>query len=139
MKQTQPPDLLRRQFERLRGIARTAPGDDGAALLDNARFRRKLTDLELDVMALEATEMRADGAPPLGLMISIRTQEIRQRLGELALQAAGPYAAPDLSAASHNEAAVGPDFARGAANSYFASVTSTETKRDNLATQLLDA
>jgi alkylation response protein AidB-like acyl-CoA dehydrogenase len=88
-------------------------------------FQRKLAELETDIAALEITELRVLANEQAGRgpgvessLLKVRGTELQQKLTELALQAAGPYAAPDARALGGNEH-VGPDFAGKAAPLYF--------------------
>ena len=70
-------------------------------LLDDTRFRDKLSRVEVELMALEITNlrfldrMRRTGQPPGAdvSMLKIKGTEIQQSLTELMMQAAGPLAA----------------------------------------------
>ncbi|HEY5071512.1 MAG TPA: acyl-CoA dehydrogenase family protein [Caulobacteraceae bacterium] len=116
----------KRGLERLRTMATTERGDDGGALLGDAFFRRKVAELEIDLTALEYTELRTlagessgKGPGPESSILKIKGTEIQQRLTELALEAAGHYGAPYLRDVSHNVGAIGPDYAQGLAGQYF--------------------
>ena len=116
----------KRGLEKLRAISRTEPGDDAQPLLRDAFFKRKVADLEIDLTALEFTELRTlagessgKGPGPESSILKIKGTEIQQRLTELTLEAAGHYGAPYLRDAPHNLGPVGPDYADGSAGSYF--------------------
>ncbi len=116
----------KRGLERLRDMARTEPADDARPLLADSFFKRKVADLEIDLTALEFTELRTlagessgKGPGPESSILKIKGTEIQQRLTELTLEAAGHYGAPYLRDAPHNLGAVGPDFADGSAGAYF--------------------
>ncbi len=118
--------VSKRQLEKLRGMAATEASDVGGALIDDAFFRRKLAELEIDLTALEFTELRTlagessgEGPGPESSILKIKGTEIQQRLTELTLEAAGHYGAPHLLGLPHNAAAIGPVEARGAAGEYF--------------------
>ena len=49
----------KRGIERIRSMASTELGDDGGALLADPFFKRKVAELEIDLTALEYTELRA--------------------------------------------------------------------------------
>ena len=115
----------KRGLEKLRAIAATERGDQGGALIGDAFFRRKLAELEIDLTALEFTELRTlageasgKGPGPESSILKIKGTEIQQRLNELALEAAGHYGAPYLREDGANMG-VGPDYARGVAGDYF--------------------
>jgi len=115
----------KRNLEKLRQIARTEPSDAGGSLIGDPFFRRKLAELEIDLTALEYTELRtlADeasgkGPGPESSILKIKGTEIQQRLQELALEAVGHYGAPFLRDGGGN-LTVGPDYAVGVAGDYF--------------------
>src|SRR5580658_9546259 len=116
----------KRSLEKLRDIAATEPSDAGGRLIEDAFFKRKLAELEIDLTALEFTELRTlagetegRGPGPESSILKIKGTEIQQRLNELALEAAGYYGAPYLRDAPHNLGAVGPDAVKGIAGAYF--------------------
>ena len=86
---------LRRLRELASGVA-----ERGRPLIEDPVFRRRLTEVEVDLLALEYTELRMLSAETAGRvpgvevsMLKIRGTEIQQRLNELALEAVGPHAA----------------------------------------------
>jgi len=86
----------RRELERLKELAARAT-KDGRPLIEDARFRDKLTRVEVELTALAITnlrfldQLRGGRAPgPEISMLKIRGTEIQQRLTELAMMAAGP-------------------------------------------------
>ena len=115
----------KRGLEKLRSMARTERSDAGGALLGDAFFRRKVAELEIDLTALEFTELRTlagessgKGPGPESSILKIKGTEIQQRLQELVLEAAGHYGAPFLRDLGHN-AQVGPDYAVDVAGDMF--------------------
>src|SRR5579864_8502111 len=115
----------KRGLERLREMSSGERADDSGPLLGDAFFRRKLAELEIDLTALEYTELRTlaaesagKGPGPESSILKIRGTEIQQRLQELALEAAGHYGAPFLREMGANFG-VGPIYAQGAASEYF--------------------
>ena len=92
----------KRELAKLKEFAARQPGDDGRPLLADPRFRDKLTRVEVELMALEITnlrfldQMRRSGQPPGAdvSMLKIKGTEIQQALTELAMQAVGPLAQP---------------------------------------------
>ncbi|MFO1015343.1 MAG: acyl-CoA dehydrogenase family protein [Caulobacteraceae bacterium] len=116
----------KRGLEKIREIATTERADDSGPLLQDAFFKRKVAELELDLMALEFTELRTlagessgKGPGPESSILKIKGTEIQQRLNELALEAVGHYGAPNLRGLPHNSGAIGPDYAEGLAGEYF--------------------
>ncbi len=116
----------KRGLERLRQVARTQLADDAGPLLSDPFFKRKVAELEIDLTALEYTELRTlagessgKGPGPESSILKIKGTEIQQRLTDLALEAAGHYGAPFLRGVPHNLGAIGPDEALGVAGAYF--------------------
>ena len=118
----------KRGVEALKDIAR-ATSEDGKPLIENQSFAEKIADLEIQVTALEFTELRVlsamaqGGAPgPEVSGLKIRGSEIQQRITELTLEEVGEYAAPYLPGLlwqGSNEEPVGPSYAHLAAPRYF--------------------
>lgn len=75
---------------------------DGRPLIEDLRFRDRVSLVEIELMALEITnmrfidEMRRTGKPPGPevSMLKIRGTEIQQAITELLMQVAGPLAQP---------------------------------------------
>jgi alkylation response protein AidB-like acyl-CoA dehydrogenase len=72
---------------------------DGRPLIEDARFRDRISRVEIELMALEITNLRfldqVRAGRPLGAevsMLKIAGSEIQQALTELMMQAAGPLA-----------------------------------------------
>ena len=118
--------------ERL-GIAEVPASKRGVRSLrelnDDPSFNEKIADIDLQVQALEMSELRAlstmalGGAPgPEVSTLKVRGSEIQQRIAELAMEAVGEYAAPyqpGMLFQDTNETPVGPDHAPPAAPRYF--------------------
>jgi hypothetical protein len=114
----------KKTVERLKDIAR-AELLDGNPLIDDEEYSRKIADLEIDLAALEYTELRTLAAESKGQMagpessiLKIRGTEIQQRITELTVEAIGYYAYPNERALGSNEF-IGPDYALGQAGRYF--------------------
>lgn len=78
-------------------------GNDGLPLLLDARFRDRLAQVELDLMALEITNLKlisqegSSHAPgPEASILKVKGSEIQQAITALASQVAGPYAAAHI-------------------------------------------
>jgi len=89
-----------RELERLKAFA-AGQHKDGAPLIDDPRFRDRVSRVEIELMALSITNLRfldrfrggeAPGAEVS--MLKIKGTEIQQSLTELMMQAAGPLAQP---------------------------------------------
>ncbi len=117
----------KKAISRLKDIARSETLD-GQPLLDTADFSRKLSELEIDLTALEYTELRTlaaeskgKGPGPESSILKIKGTEIQQRITELTMEAVGNYAAPwvpklDLG---DNYLAIGPEGSHGVSQDYF--------------------
>ena len=121
----------KRGVEKIKAIARTELDSFGATsqpLLDNPFFKRRVAELEIDLTALEFTELRTlagessgKGPGPESSLLKIKGTEIQQRITELALEAVGHYGAPYFRGFGEgdNEHPIGPDYAHRAAPTYF--------------------
>ena len=97
------------RLRRLRHLAAQAPGNGGTRLIDDIRFRTRLTEVEVQLKALEMTTLRVladenrslkDRKPnPASSVLKIRGTEIQQAISELYMMAAGPYG---MAAAAHS-------------------------------------
>ena len=91
----------RRELAALRALAGKEQ-KNGRPLMDDARFRDRISRTEIELEALELTsmrfldKMRKTGQPPGAdvSMLKIRGTEIQQALTELMMQAVGPEAQP---------------------------------------------
>jgi len=88
----------KRELARLKELA-AKTSKNGHSLFDDARFRDKLTRLEVELMALEITnlryldQLRGGRAPGAEVsLLKIKGTEIQQALTELMMQTAGPRA-----------------------------------------------
>jgi alkylation response protein AidB-like acyl-CoA dehydrogenase len=119
----------RRGIDKIRSIASTEFADDGGKLIDDQNFRRKVAELEIDLTALEYTELRTlaaesagKGPGPESSILKIKGTEIQQRVTELALEAVGHYGAPyfrGFPEDGDNAHPIGPDYAHHTAPRYF--------------------
>ena len=118
----------KRGVERLREIAKSEQMD-GAPLMSDFDFAKKVSQLEIDLAALEITELRTlageqagKGPGPESSILKIKGTEIQQRLTELTLEAVGHYGTPyyhGMSDLGSNEYPIGPDYAQHSAATYF--------------------
>jgi hypothetical protein len=101
---------------------------DGQPLSQDPIVARKIAELEIELMALEYTELRmlaGEGAGrtpgPESSLLKIKGSEIQQRTAELMLEVVGRYGAPHLAELNpgDNELPVGPGYAAHAADTYF--------------------
>ena len=112
---------VKARVSRARKLAATVPVGDGS-LLDDPLFRYQLAGMEVDVKALEITQMRAiaaeaklHGTQPnqASSVCKIRGTELQQESTEFLLKMAGPYALPYRPDEPHAEsapAAIGPEW-----------------------------
>lgn len=117
----------KRGLERLRKLAAEEQDEAGIPLARDPVFRRKLAEVEIDLLALEYTELRTlaresagKGPGPESSMLKIKGTEIQQRLTELTVEAVGPYAWQyPQHTPGNNEPPIGPEAARRAGSTYF--------------------
>ena len=118
----------KRQLMRLKEIAR-AEQSNGGRLIEEPTFRDKISKAEIDLMALEYTELRAVSAATLGDVpgtevnfLKIRGSEMQQKISELMVEAIGYYANPFLPESAEtgwNEEPVGQEYGAYLASDYF--------------------
>jgi alkylation response protein AidB-like acyl-CoA dehydrogenase len=95
---------LRREMAALQALAQRE-STDGHSLMQDTRFRDRISRAEIDLEALELTarrfldKMRITGQPPGAdvSMLKIKGTEVQQRITELMMQALGPNAQPFAS------------------------------------------
>lgn len=104
--------LSKRFLAMLKERAHVQQDGGGKRLLDSPRFRDRMTRSEVELMALEITNLRFLDAVrkgrPLGAdvsMLKIKGSDIQQQLTELLLQVYGPQAAPFRALHDRDEAA----------------------------------
>ncbi|GAA5234970.1 pimeloyl-CoA dehydrogenase large subunit [Verticiella sediminum] len=92
--------VSKRELAHLKELASKCPAGGGRSMMEDARFRDRITRLEIELAALEITNLRfldemRGGRPPGAevSMLKIRGTEIQQALTELMMQAAGNAAA----------------------------------------------
>ncbi|AWB22072.1 pimeloyl-CoA dehydrogenase large subunit [Methylobacterium currus] len=124
--------VSKQRIRRLKELAALERVGD-TPILENPRFREKLAALEIELKALEMTQLRVvaaertreKGKPdPASSILKIKGSEIQQATTELLLEVVGPYAlpfVPEDEGDEHlsNEPPVGPDWAGPAAPTYF--------------------
>jgi alkylation response protein AidB-like acyl-CoA dehydrogenase len=102
---------------------------NGRSLMDDVRFRDRIAHVELELRALEITNLRviADqaggkGPGPEASVLKLRGSEIQQTLTELSMQALGPYAIPFQPQANelgYQGEIAGPDYGVPLSGKYF--------------------
>jgi pimeloyl-CoA dehydrogenase large subunit len=98
-------------------------------LIQDERFREKLAAVEVELKALEMTQLRvvADERKlekgkqnPASSILKLKGSVIQQQLTELLMEVVGPYALPyQRDFDGRNEPAIGPEYATEAAPMYF--------------------
>jgi len=123
---------LTNQLNKVRKIASVEASDGGRRMIDDPDFRKKLSEMQIKVDVLNATELRMFSARSAGeamgaasSMLKLEGSQAQQAITELALEAAGLYAQPfvrDTWAELRGETNVpraGPDYAATVAPTYF--------------------
>ncbi len=113
--------ISKARLKRIRELA-DFPPDGAVAPLRNPAFRRRLVELEVEMRALEMTQLRViaaergDGKPdPASSILKIRGSELMQASSELLMDVMGPAAA----IAHGDDGDDGVDWTRGGAATYF--------------------
>jgi pimeloyl-CoA dehydrogenase large subunit len=101
----------------------------GRPLIENPRFQEKLASVEVELKALEMTQLRvvsderkmAKGRQnPASSILKLKGSVIQQQLTELLMEVVGPYMMPyQRDFDGNNEPVIGPDYATEAAPMYF--------------------
>ncbi len=97
-------------------------------LIEDERFRTKIAAVEIELKALEMTQLRVvaaarnrNGPDPASSILKIKGTEIQQAISELLLEAIGPYALPQETPDSDDRwnEPIGPEWAGPLAPHYF--------------------
>ncbi len=123
--------LSKMRVARIKELARQVPAG-GGTLYDDERFREKVAAVEVELKALEMTQLRVisqersqgrSGKPnPASSILKIKGSELQQITTELLMEVAGPLALPYMPQdpdAGHNEPPAGLDWAGPTAPGYF--------------------
>jgi len=118
--------------ERVRRVKHLAAIEQsgGRPLIEDPRFREKVAAVEVDIKALEMTQLRVlanerrreKGKPdPASSILKIKGSEIQQATTELLMDVIGPYAMPSQPSLAEgwNEPPIGPEGAATVAPTYF--------------------
>jgi len=115
----------KRELEQLKIVA-SKQLRNGKPLMQDPRFRDRVTAIEVELMALEITLLRVLSSRskpgPEASILKIKGTDIQQALTELTMDAMGPYALPfrpEARAADWHGEPVGPEYAASAAAVYF--------------------
>lgn len=119
---------LKKQTARIRRQAAAELAADGRPVLSNQAFQCRLAELEIDMLALEATELRIKGALESGAnpgalssLTKVVGTELSQKFNQLSLDATGEQAVPFQPEAldpTGNVPFRGPDYALTAMAEY---------------------
>jgi alkylation response protein AidB-like acyl-CoA dehydrogenase len=123
---------LTHMLDKVKKIAKAEASDGGGAMIEDPDFRRKLVDMEIKVASINATELKVfagrstgQAMGPISSMLKLEGSQTQQALTDLALEAVGAYGhafVQDTWAGLRGETNVafpGPDYAVGAAPTYF--------------------
>lgn len=117
------------QLETIKAIASKTDNGFGEMMSEDDDFLRRLSLVEIELMALEFTELRTLAAVQTGKapgpessILKIKGTEIQQSITELFVDMAGNYAnayLPEYYVPGSNVDGVGPDWAADATSKYF--------------------
>ena len=123
--------MSKERIRRLRELAALEHSGD-KPLIEDERFRAKIAAVEVELKALEMTQLRVVAAErnrkdkkpdPASSILKIKGSEIQQTITELLVEVVGPYALPYqpeyLEDERWNEPPVGPEWAPSLAPTYF--------------------
>jgi pimeloyl-CoA dehydrogenase large subunit len=121
--------MTKERLARVKRLAQETPAGEGT-VWDDPDFRRRLAWSEIELKALEITQMRvvaaqrskaSDKPDPSSSILKIKGSEIQQHVTQLLFDTAGPYAAPrpDHDEDGLNLPSVGPAWADAAAPLFF--------------------
>ncbi|WP_332683191.1 acyl-CoA dehydrogenase family protein [Bosea sp. (in: a-proteobacteria)] len=120
--------LSKERMARIRRLAKEMPAGEGT-MWEDRDFRARFASVEIELKALEITQMRVvaaqardPGKPdPASSILKIKGSQLQQATTELLLEVAGPFAlpAPERSGDLINDWPFAHDWADAAAASYF--------------------
>ena len=124
--------MTKERLRRVRELASLERVGD-VPLIETPRFREKLAAVEIELKALEMTQLRVvagertrakDKPDPATSVLKIKGSELQQATTELLMDVVGPYAAPYIPEEDEghdlaNEPSIGPDWAAPIAPAYF--------------------
>jgi pimeloyl-CoA dehydrogenase large subunit len=119
----------KQRIRRIKELAAQVPVGD-RRLIDDPHFREKVAAVEVELKALEITQLRVVAADrkrdrrvsdPFASILKIKGSEIQQATTELLMDVVGPYALPYVPEEDegHNEPPIGPEWAGPVAPTYF--------------------
>lgn len=120
---------LKSSLSHVKAMAAAEHSSSGGAYSDEPAFQARARDIEIQILAMEFTELRILGSlaagqnvGPESSMLKTRGTELQQALTELAMEVSGSYSLPlDTSTPvpGDNYQPVGPDAANGVSQNYF--------------------
>jgi pimeloyl-CoA dehydrogenase large subunit len=121
--------ISKERIRRLKELAKLEVSG-GKPMMEDPRFLAKVSQVEIELKALEMTQMRVvagegkrrDNKPdPASSILKIKGSEIQQNITDLLMEVVGPFALPfsDEDAPGSNEMPIGPDYAGPLAPIYF--------------------
>jgi alkylation response protein AidB-like acyl-CoA dehydrogenase len=123
---------LSAQLKKVKTVASLERSDLGGSMMGDPDFRKKLSEVEIKVEALNATELRifagranGDAMGAVSSMLKLEGSQMQQAITELALEAVGVYAQPfvrdtwEMLRPGGNTFRAGPDYAATIAPNYF--------------------
>ncbi len=120
--------VSKERLRRIRELAAIERAGD-VPLIENPRFCEKLAAVEVELKALEITQLRVVAAErsragakpdPASSILKIKGSELQQATTELLMEVVGPFALPYAPEEDRrNEPPVGPDWAASVAPTYF--------------------
>jgi alkylation response protein AidB-like acyl-CoA dehydrogenase len=121
--------VSKQRVRRLKELAALEIGH-GRPMIEDRRFREKIAAVEIELKALEMTQLRVVSAErgqgrskkpdPASSILKIKGSELQQAISELLMEVVGPYAIPyQPDVDGRNEPAIGPDYAGPLAPTYF--------------------
>jgi pimeloyl-CoA dehydrogenase large subunit len=121
--------VSKQRIRRLKELAALEPASGGGKMIDDQRFREKIAALEIELKALEMTQLRvvsnerqgrSKTPDPASSILKLKGSEVQQGIAELLMEVVGPYAMPyQPQAEGWNEPPIGPDYAGPLALTYF--------------------
>jgi len=116
--------MSKRELRRLKRIA-ASEKKDGRPLIEDASFAARIAQVEIELMALEITNLRVVSAEkerrapgPEVSLLKIKGTEIQQAISELMMRAVGTYALPFAPGEDGSAVTVAPAYARRAGAHY---------------------
>ena len=120
---------LKGAMSKVKAMARSESDGYGASLAESDEYMRRIHDVDIQILAMEFTELRILGSlnagqnvGPESSMLKTRGTELQQAVTELALEASGHYGLAldqSIPVPGDNFQPVGPEASNGVAQDYF--------------------